>query len=386
MHQWVRNRVLLPSLASLPMRSRTWLAGALCAALLSAVAHSGEPNRRKVIIDDDGFGLMHVMLLESREVEVVGFTTVSGNAWANRVTATTLRALENMSHGSIPVAQGATYPLVNSEALTDRWEALYGKLTWKGAWMKQWVEDTQQSAPRYYRADEPVELPGGNPTIKPLDETAAAFLIRQVRAHPGEITIIATGPMTNLALAQRLDPQFAGLAKELIYMGGSFNPRQVLDNRSAAEFAREFANTPRREFNIRFDPEAASIMSRSPWRRIVVVPVDPSTGTQLTPELLARLAKPARPQVAKFIAAQEAGFPLWDEIAAGVFLDPGIIISSSSLFVDYDTQFGPGYGDTLSWSAGYEPKLGEQRAEVVLAVDPAKLEVLMVRAMGEGAR
>ncbi len=105
--------------------------------------------------------------------------------------------------------------------------------------------------------------------------------------------------MTNLALAQRLDPQFASLARELIYMGGSFNPRQVLDNQSAAEFAREFANTPRREFNMRFDPEAASIMSRSPWRKITVVPVDPSTATQLTADLLARLAKPRAPRGGK---------------------------------------------------------------------------------------
>lgn len=345
-------------------------------------ALSAEPERRKVIIDDDGFGLAHLMLLESPAVEVVGLTTVSGNAWANRITATTLRTLETIGRTQVPVAQGATYPLVNSEELTDRWEALYGKLTWKGAWMKQWVETTQQTAPPYFRADDPVVLPNGNPTTKPLDETAAQFLIRQVRAQPGQITLIATGPMTNLALAQRLDPQFAGLAKELIYMGGSFNPRQVLDNRSAAEFAREFANSPRREFNMRFDPEAASIMSRSPWRRITVVPVDPSTATQLTPELLARLAKPARPGVAAFINGQEPGFPLWDEIAAGVFLDPGIVTTRRALFVDYDTQFGPGYGDTLSWSDGYEPKLGEQRADVVLAIDPAKLEALMEKAIG----
>ncbi len=90
--------------------------------------------------------------------------------------------------------------------------------------------------------------------------------------------------------------------------------------------------------------------------------------------------------MAKFITAQEPGFPLWDEIAAGVFLDPSITTSRRSLFVDYDTQFGPGYGDTLSWSAGYEPRLGEQRAEVVLTIDPVKLEALMVRAMGAGAR
>ncbi|HNY46905.1 MAG TPA: hypothetical protein PKN64_08105, partial [Casimicrobium sp.] len=77
-------------------------------------------------------------------------------------------------------------------------EALYGKLTWKGAWMKQWVEPTRQSTPPYRRADDPVDLPWGNPTTRPRDEIAATFLIRMVHAHPGEITIIAGGPLTNL--------------------------------------------------------------------------------------------------------------------------------------------------------------------------------------------
>ena len=61
------------------------------------------------------------------------------------------------------------------------------------------------------------------------------------------------------ALAQRLDPEFASLVKELVIMGGSLAPRQVLEGKSASDFAREFVNTPRREFNIRFDPEAASM-------------------------------------------------------------------------------------------------------------------------------
>ncbi|MGG2352343.1 nucleoside hydrolase, partial [Salmonella enterica] len=92
--------------------------------------------------------------------------------------------------------------------------------------------------------------------------------IRMVHKFPGQVTIVACGPMTNLALAQRLDPQFAALAAGLVYMGGSFAPHQVLDNRSAADFAREFANSPRREFNTRFDPEAASIVAHAPWKSI----------------------------------------------------------------------------------------------------------------------
>lgn len=354
-------------------------------AVLSVGSAHANDTRRKVIIDDEGFALMHLMLLESSEVDVIGITTVSGNAWANRATAMVLRGLEIAHRPDVPVAQGATYPLVNSEALTDRWEALYGKLTWKGAWMKQWVEPTRQSTPPYFGPDDPVDLPEGNPKLKASDEIAAMFLIRMAHKYPGQITLVACGPLTNLALAQRLDPQFASLVGEVIYMGGSLNPHQVLDNEVAAQFAREFANTPRREFNARFDPEAASIVSRSPWRKLTIIPVDPSTGTQRSPALLARMAKAATPDIARYIGAMEPGFPLWDEIVAGVLLDPGMVTDAEDLYVDYDTGFGPGYGDTLSWREHYQPGLGEQKAHVVRAIDAARLEALMVRTMGEGA-
>ena len=368
--------------------SSAWRFLLLCllAAALGGVAQGAEP-KRKVIIDDDGFSLMQVMLLEADDVEVLGITTVTGDPWVNRATAMALRGLEILGRTDVPVVQGANDPLLNSEALTDRWEALYGKLTWKGAWMRQWVEPTVQSAPKYYGPNDPVnDLPWGNPTTKAKDEIAANFLIRMVHKYPGQITIIEGGPMTNLALAQRLDPQFASLAKELVYMGGSFNPHQVLDNVSAAQFAREYANSPRREFNIRFDPEAASIVSRSPWKKITVAPVDPSTATQLTPQLIGRLAKAARPDIGAFITKFEPGFPLWDETAAAIWLDSSLVTEKATLFVDANTQFGAGYGDMLSWTAGYEPKLGEQPAEVVLAVDPPRLEALMVKLMANSAK
>jgi inosine-uridine nucleoside N-ribohydrolase len=358
----------------------------LCMAIMSVGIADAQAPHRKVVVDDEGFGLMHLMLLDALDVDVLGITTVSGNVWANRATALALRGVEVTGRTDVPVVQGATYPLLNSEALTDRWEALYGKLTWKGAWMKAWVAPTQQSTPAYFGPNDPVQLPGGNAKTKPSPEIAAMFLIRMVHKHPGEVTIVAAGPLTNLALAQRLDPQFAGLAKELVYMGGSLNPRQVLRNPSADEFAREYVNTPRREFNIRFDPEAASIVFHSPWKKLTLVPVDPAAATQLSIDLRARLAHVARPAVAKFIADMEPGFPLWDELAAGIWLDPTIVTGKETLFVDANTQFGAGYGDLLSWDEGYQPKLGEQRAEVVRTVDPARLEALMIRLIGDEAQ
>ena len=357
----------------------------LLASMVGGLAQAAEA-KRKVIIDDDGFSLMHMMLLEADDVDVLGLTSVSGDLWVNRVTASALRGLEILGRTDVPVMAGAAYPLLNSEAQTTRWEALYGKLTWKGAWMKQWVEPTAQSTPPYHGPNDPVDLAWGNPTTKAKEEIAANFLIRMVHKYPGQITIVEGGPMTNLALAQRLDPEFAGLAKELVFMGGSLNPHQVLDNHSAADFAREFANSPRREFNIRFDPEAASIVAHSPWRKITVVPVDPSTATQLTPDLIGRLSKAARPDIGAFIAKFEPGFPLWDEIAAAVWLDPGLVTSEDKLFIDFNTQFGASYGDMLSWRANYQPGLGEQSADVVRSIDPQRMEALMVKLMANSAK
>lgn len=357
---------------------------ALTLALGLSFPASAADGPRKVIVDDDGFGLMHMLLLNAPNLEILGITEVSGNTWVNRGTATALKGVEAAARTDIPVVPGATYPLLNSQRQTEQWEALYGRLVWKGAWMKAWVEPTQQTPPRYFGPDDPVMLPGGNPRTAPADEIAANFLVRMVRAYPGEVTILATGPMTNLALAQRLDPDFAQLAKELVYMGGSLRPRRVLDNRSAREFAREFENTPRREFNIFWDPEAASIVARSPWPKITMIPVDPSTATQLTAALKERLVAAASPEEAEWIQAREEGFPLWDEIAAAVWLDPTLITRSDRLYVDFDTAFGAGYGNTLTWREHYQPGLGERLQEVVLGVDTERLYARMAEWMSGG--
>ena len=113
-----------------------------------------------------------------------------------------------------------------------------------------------------------------------------------------------------------------------------------------------------------------------------MVPVDPSTATQISPELKQRLAAVASPELARAIRGMEPGFPLWDEIAAGVWLEPGLIRETDELYVDHDSHFGPGYGNTLTWDEHYQPGLGERKAEVVLAIDPPGLYDLMERLIG----
>ena len=136
-------------------------------------------------------------------------------------------------------------------------------------------------------------MPEGLPAIKPLDEDAAHFLIRQVRAHPHQVTIYAAGPLTNIALAVSIDPEFASLTKGIVLMGGSLNP-QTADP--------EFATSPRHEFNFWFDPEAAHIVLHADWPRIDVTTVDVSVKAPFTQQMLDAIAKSQAP-AARYIAA-----------------------------------------------------------------------------------
>lgn len=350
--------------------------------LATAPALSAAP-KRKVIIDQDAFGpggpnLQPIlMVLQSPDVEVLGITIESGDGWQRENTAHTLRMLELIGRPDIPVVSGATYPLVNTEEFTRRWEALHGKLPYKGAWMQEWPDYNTVNRLRHHAADVVPPLAEGELTAaspKPLAEPAAAFLVRQVRAHPGEITILAMGPFTNLALAARLDDAFASLARELVFMGGSFNP----DSSHVDEFSLQFIHNPRVEFNSRWDPEAAHMMLHAGWRKITAIPLDATVPTKLTPALAARAGAGASPVARYFAKYAGVGFPLWDEVAAAVFLDPSLATHTVTIAMDIDPDHGANYGATLSWPAGGGPRLGEPDVTVVRAVDLAKLESLFV--------
>ena len=345
-------------------------------ALCTGVALAADGGaRRKVIIDQDAFGPAGsnmqaiLMLLQSKDVEVLGITIPSGDGWRDEEVSHTLRLLEIAKRTDVPVYAGAVWPLVQTQALVKRWESLYGKLFYNGAWTETWpAEGAVRRTP--YHADPYFvpESPAGAPKLKAAQGTAAEFLSRKVHEFPGQVTIIAAGPMTNLALAARLDPQFAGLAKELVFMGGSYNPTS-----SGNSFAAEYANNPRREFNMRWDPEAAHIVFHEAWKHITQVPIDPTTKTFFKPEYIHEVAGGKAPFDA-YLGQFGQSFPMWDELAVAVWLDPSIITRSSDLKIDVTTAFGPNYGDSLSWAAGEAPGLGEQTAKVVFEVDVPKFD------------
>jgi len=273
---------------------------------------------------------------------------------------------------------GATYPLLDSEEETRRLEKLYGKLAYKGAWMDAWPDYNTVNRPHYHAADVVPPLEEGEPTTKPSGEIAANFLVRKVREFPGQVSILAVGPFTNLALASRLDDQFASLAKQVVFMAGSFNP----DVSKVDEFSMQFINTPRVEFNSRWDPEAAKMMLHAGWKKVVSVPLDATVDTKFTKEIVRRATEgcdgPASRYVARFA---QPGFPMWDEVAAAVLIDPSIVRHADRLAVDIEIDHGPNYGATLSWPPGGGPGLGEPDVLVVRAVNVPRLEEMFVAAV-----
>jgi inosine-uridine nucleoside N-ribohydrolase len=329
-------------------------------------------EKRKIIIDQDAAGpagtdqQSMLLLIQSPQTQVLGITVVTGDAWLKSEVAHTLRMLEMIGRTDIPVVPGAEYPLVRRKDETELWEQVYGPVAWLGAW-----------TPRlYHPPDQLGEMPEGIPTTKPLDEDAAHFLVRMVRKYPHEVTIYEGGPMTNLALAIAIDPEFASLSKELIFMGGSLNP--VTDDP-------EFLNTPRREFNLWFDPEAAHSVLMAPWKKVVCTTVDISVKTRLTQDLIDRAKasnSPAAQYVGKYARLHGQYNYLWDELSAAAWLEPNLITGKETRYLDVDLSHGAAYGDTLSWGEHDKPKIIGPPVEIQVDLDLQKFYKLFVELLG----
>jgi inosine-uridine nucleoside N-ribohydrolase len=343
------------------------LLGTMCCAPVLA-------ERRLVVIDQDGSGpggsnMMSMMaLLQSPAVEVLGITIVTGNAWRDDEVRHTLRMLELIGRSDVPVAAGAVFPLLRTQRETQLATALVGQVGWLGAWgQKPDAVVTQTAglveAPKPRVPLGPWDTPPleeGEPHTHPIAEDAAHFLIRQVHAHPHQVTVYAAGPLTDIALAIAIDPEFATLARGLVVMGGSLNPHT--DDP-------EFATSPRHEFNFWFDPEAAHMVLRAHWQRIDVTTVDVSIKALFTESMVAAISASPQP-AARYIARYSAErYYLWDELAACAWLDPGIITKEAVLYMDVDVSHGPAYGETLTWGAALRPATDVQLVHAQLDVD-----------------
>jgi inosine-uridine nucleoside N-ribohydrolase len=305
-----------------------------------------------VYIDNDflGPGQSNIQslipLLRTPAVRLLGVGVVTGDAWLAEEQAHVLRFLEIAGRTDIPVFAGAQMPLIRTQAEMKAWEMRYGRIPWKGAW----------NAPRpgrTYHPDEPALIP------ELVEENAVSFLIRALHENPGKVMIIAAGPLTNIALALRIDPDLPKLAREIVIQGG------YLDNSIGRVSGNPDHGT---DFNFIFDPEAAHIVLTAPWSRVTIVG-DVTTPVKMTSEMVQQIGKSGSP-VAKYVESYaRVGQPCWDEIAVAVALDRTLITKDIVARMDVDILPGPTYGQAQVWSEDQAPGNGEAQVHIVQGID-----------------
>lgn len=263
---------------------------------------------QRIIIDtdpgvDDAHAIM--MALAHPQTEVAAITTVAGNVSLARASANALILLD-LCERDLPVYPGCASALVARERDASSWHG----------------EDGLGN----------IHHPASQRTLE--NEHAALAMIRLARGEPGELTMVALGPLTNLALAARLDPDFPALLRRLVVMGGA---------------VRGFGNTSRVavEFNFGSDPEAAAIVFQS-WKQIELLTWETTVEHALTSEQVNELGSlgTARSDFYQRITSRirqftrnelgDESFFCADPLAMAVALDPRLIEQAAEHYVEVE--------------------------------------------------
>jgi purine nucleosidase len=197
---------------------------------------------------DDALAIAYA--LGSDDVALAGITTVAGNVPLEKTTANALRLRDYLGAPQVPVVAGSAVPLLRPPLTAEH---VHGHDGLGGA-----------------------DLPAARSGPRPGHATD--FIIETVRARPGEITLVATGPLTNVALAIRRDPGLVTQVRDFVIMGGSSARGNV---------------TPAAEFNIAVDPEAAAIVFAAGWT-VTMVGLDVTLQATAHAGILARLSSLGR--------------------------------------------------------------------------------------------
>jgi purine nucleosidase len=274
---------------------------------------------KRILIDTDpgiDDSLAILLALASPELSLEGLTVIHGNCSTAQGTVNALSVLELAHASRIPVARGCDLPLVQPSLLAPETHGGTG------------LGYARLLAPK----------------TAPARQHAVDFLIEKLLAAPGEITLVAIAPLTNLAMAIRREPRVVAAVKEVISMGGAIrHPGNT---------------TPLAEFNVYVDPHAAHIVYHS-GIPLTLVPLDVTYQCILTPQDVARLQKTQSP-ITRFIAdatrfymefhdeyQQIEGCVINDPLALALTFAPGLC-DYEEHYVDVDISGGISMGKTLA--------------------------------------
>jgi purine nucleosidase len=261
---------------------------------------------------DDAQAILYALL--SPGLEVVGLTTVWGNAPVERTTENTLRLLELVDRPDVPVARGADRPLLGP---------------------------AHNVATHVHGQDGIGNLGLPPPTLGPVDETAAELIVRLAHERPGELTLAPIGPMTNVGAALALDPEIGRLYRRVVIMGGAFVPPYERAGSLPTGISRYG------EANIWHDPEAAQLLFEAPWE-VDVDGVEVTRRVLLTEAMLDRVGASGTPWGEHIHASTQLYMDVYsrrlgqraccmhDAIALGIAEDPSLVTASARARVDVE--------------------------------------------------
>lgn len=249
------------------------------------------------------------MLVRSGKFKIAGITVVAGNVWANEGLRNARATLNMMDVEDVPVHLGAQQPLRHTAEMAQK--------------------------------EKPLEFAGAFDLRRPRaeKETAVDFLIETLEKQP--MTVLAIGPLTNIAQALQKKPSIAVRIKQLVIMGGAV---RVPGNSNKTA-----------EFNFWFDPEAARQVLESAIPRKVLVGLDVCNQVAYGKDVFDAIVTGKAPFRHIFREQFGYGFPgflkdpkakayLWDELAAAYLIDPSVFTKSEELALSVDETFGERYG------------------------------------------
>lgn len=296
---------------------------------------------------DDAMALL--LALGSSEVNLLGVTTVAGNQTLAKTTANAIRVLDHVGHSHVAVSAGADRPLVRRLSVAAD---VHGETGLDGP-----------------------EL--GPAARRPLPAHAIDWIAETVDAHPSPVTLVPTGPLTNIALFLARYPDLAGRIDRIVLMGGAIGQGNT---------------TPAAEFNIWVDPEAASRVFQS-GIDITMVGLDVTHQALMRPEHAERLAASGRAGtlVSELFAFYTRfhrrdygweGAPVHDALALAHVIDP-TLLTTVHCGVRIDTGAEPSRGRThvdVRHKTGWEPN-----CHAAVGVDASRfLDLLVTRIAGLG--
>ena len=269
-------------------------------------------EKRKIILDcdpghDDAIAIM--MAAKHPAIDLLGITIVAGNQTLDKTLINGLNVCQKLEI-NVPVYAGMPQPIMRQQIVADN---IHGETGLDG--------------------------PVFEPLTRQAENThAVKYIIDTLMASDGDITLVPVGPLSNIAVAMRMQPAILPKIREIVLMGGAYGTGNF---------------TPSAEFNIFADPEAARVVFTS-GVPLVMMGLDLTNQTVCTPDVIARM--------------ERAGGPVHDAACIGYLINPDGI-KTQEMYVEVDVNSGPCYGRTVCDELGVLGKPANTKVGITIDTD-----------------